>query len=388
MNWTPICVLPNIDLDEPVESDLLALVPSSDPRVLEVTNGNQKFREFLECFTDPFGKSIQPTLILQNNICGGRKISSEFIAYFRDVIVSSTVPYSISRFINGKPYQQVNYSSYFSICPWMISNDYEWLIGSTPAFTALQNVNKYIGQSSPELWPVELGPNDFDWPLLHELLRLWGALCKNEKNPEWKKLALFRSLNMANQAMLIPVNADAGGTIYDDGRIIALWVSAFEILIHPGGYGKANKDKVFKLLDSIPWIDRSSGYNHFITKEKKDNKEITIRRNLACWIYDQMYSCRNKFLHGNPVEDSDMNLLSSRKPAEDSDPNLRSSRRRMYHFAPILYRLALTAFLNLSWKKEPPNSNDPELIGRFISEKMDLKGYQSEAENALQLAGR
>ena len=387
MNWTPICVLPNIELDEPVESDLLALVPSSDLRVLEVRNENHKFHEFLECFTDPFGKIIHPALILQNKDFEECKISSEFIAYFRDIIVSSTVPHSISRLINGKPTQQVKYSSYFSICPWMISDDYECLMGSTSAFKSLQNIGEYKGQSSPELWPVKLFANDFDWPLLHELLCSWIDLYKNKKKPEWKNLALFRSLNMANQALLIPVNADVGGTIYDYGRIIALWVSAFEILIHPGGYGKANKDKVFKLLDSIPWIERNSGHKRFIRREN-NNREKTNRINLACWIYDQLYSCRNKFLHGNPVEDSDLNLQSSRKPAENSDPNLRSSRHRIYHFAPILYRLALTAFLNLSWEKEPPNSNDSQLIGRFVSEKMDFESYQREVENALQLAGR
>ena len=375
MNWTPLCVLPNVDLDKPVESDLLALVPSSDPRVLEVTNEYHKFCEFLKCFTNPFGEIIHPALILQNKDFEERKISSEFIAYFRDIIVSSTVPYSISRLINGKPYHQVAYSSYFSICPWMISDDYEWLIGSTSAFTGLENVDKYKGQSSPDLWPVKLYANDFDWPLLQELLSWWADLYKKRNEPEWKNLALFRSLNMANQALLIPVNADAGGTIYDYGRIIALWVSAFEILIHPGGNGKANKNKVFELLDSIPWINKSSGYKRFETKEKKDNKEIITHRNLACWIYDQMYMCRNKFIHGNSVKDSDLNLRKSRNPADYSDPILRRYRRRMYNFAPILYRLALTAFLNSSWEQKPQNVDD---FGKL----------QCEAENALQLAAR
>lgn len=381
MNWTPICILPNIDLDEPVESDFLALVPSSDSRVLEITKEEDKFHEFLECFTDPFGEIIHPALILQNQDYEKRKVSSEFIAYFRDIIVSSTVPYSISRIINGKPYHHVAYSSYFSISPWMLSEDYEWLIGSTSAFTGLHNVDKYKGQSSPELWPVKLYSNDFDWPLLHELLGRWINLYKNKKTPAWNSLALFRSLNMANQALLIPVNADAGGTIYDYGRIIALWVSAFEILIHPGGNGKADTNEVFALLDSVPWIDKSSGHKRFNTKGNK-------RRNLACWVYEQMYICRNNFLHGNPVEDSDLNLRRTRQPLENSDLKLRSSRRRIYHFAPILYRLALTAFLNLSWKKELPNSNDSELIGRFVSENMDFERYQREVENALQLAGR
>ncbi|MDE0157598.1 MAG: hypothetical protein OXS28_18600 [Gammaproteobacteria bacterium] len=344
MNWTPICLLPNIDLDEPVESDFLALVPSSDSRVQEITKEEDKFHKFLECFTDPSGKIIHPALILQNKDFEGCKISSEFIAYFRDIIVASTVPYSISRIINGKngkTYGQIACSNYFSIYSGMISNDYEWIIVSTPAFTGLHNVDEFKGQSSPESKPVKLLDSNFDQPLLHELLCLWIDLYKNKKKPEWKSLALFRSLNMANQALLIPANADAGGTIYDYGRTIALWVSAFEILIHPGGNGDANTYKVFALLDSVPWIDKSSGHKRFNTRGNK-------RRNLGCWIYDQMYTCRNNFLHGNPVGDSDLNLQSSRKPAENSDPNLRSSRRRIYHFAPILYRLALTAFLNLS----------------------------------------
>ena len=388
MNWTPICVLPNIDLDEPVESDFLALVSSSDSRVLEITNEEDKFHEFLERFINQFGDIIHPALILQNNDYEKRKISNEFVAYFRDIIVASTVPYSISKIINGKTCDQIAYSSYFSIYPRMISEDYERLIGATSAIKSLHNVDEFKGQSSPELWPVKLFANDFDWPLLHKLLDWWVDLYKYNKQPEWKKLALFRSLNMANQALLIPVNADAGCTIYDYGRIIALWVSTFEILVHPGGNGKANKNKVFELLDSIPWIDESSGHKRFISRGKKNNREKTNRINLACWIYDQVYSCRNKFLHGNPVGNSDLNLQSSRKPANNSDPNLRGSRQRISHFAPILYRLALTAFLNLSWGKEPPNSNDSQLIGRFVSEKMDFESYQRELENALQLAGR
>ena len=170
---------------------------------------------------------------------------------------------------------------------------------------------------------------------------------------------------MVNQGLLIPVNANAGGTFYDYGRIIALWVSAFEILIHPGGNGKANKHKVFALLESVPWVDESFGHKRYITKKKKGEKEIIILRNLACWIYDQMYTCRNKFLHGDPVKEKDPDLW------------------RSYDFAPILYRLGLTAFLDLSWKEQFPNCDNSESIN---VDQWEFEQLQSEAETALRQA--
>ena len=372
MNWTPLCVLPNIDLDNPIESNLLALVPSSDSRVQQIREEKCNFRQFLGSFTDQFGNTINPALILQNKDTEERKINGELIASFRDIIVASTVPYAIARIINAKPNINPAYSSYFSICPSMIGEDYESIVCSSPALEQLAPniLAKFRGQSSPELSPKPVTRKLLDEPLLQELLRWWQDKNRYKKNPKWKYLALFRSLNMANQAMLIPVNANVAGTFYDYGRIIALWVAAFEILIHQGDHIRANRNKVFSgLFEKYPWIDKQHGHKRFQTKGYKNKEDKTIRINSACWVYDQLNACRNNFLHGNRVKKSDLYLKRSRQP--------------IYKFAPILYRLGLTAFLDLSWKEQFPKCDDSELIN---VEKRKFEQPQFEAETALRQA--
>ena len=66
--------------------------------------------------------------------------------------------------------------------------------------------------------------------------------------PQSEDIKLFRSLNMANAAALLPAGADA--TMLDIGRSVALWSSAFEIL------APAKREaylEVYALLDKNTW---------------------------------------------------------------------------------------------------------------------------------------
>jgi hypothetical protein len=72
---------------------------------------------------------------------------------------------------------------------------------------------------------------DIDRPLAKALLERWVARFP-QASMAWSDRALFRSLNMANEAARIP--APVASTFYDVGRTLALWVSAFEIVAHPG----------------------------------------------------------------------------------------------------------------------------------------------------------
>ena len=148
----------------------------------------------------------------------------------------------------------------FPFTPWMIDRSYEHIIAHTPAVLALHNVDEFTGHSSPDLPRFSLRRRDFDESLLQELLRRWTA--RNlAAQPDWSDVALFRSLNMGNQACLIPAGADA--VLHDFGRAIALWSAAFEVLVHPGTSGQANLNKVFELLENVPWIDRKMRYRRY-----------------------------------------------------------------------------------------------------------------------------
>jgi hypothetical protein len=72
----------------------------------------------------------------------------------------------------------------------------------------------------------------FDQPLLDRLFRTWRQ-CYLRKRNRKKLLRLFRALEVAFHAALFP--ADGLTSINDVGSRIALWVSAFEVLCHPGG---------------------------------------------------------------------------------------------------------------------------------------------------------
>lgn len=366
VTWTPIWALPNINLDEPVESDFFALVPFADRRVQEMKRRHPEFRKFMMRFTDTFRNSIHPALVLRRENAPERLKTSEAATSFRDLLVASMVPYAQSRnIVHDNTLDRVGFSSYFWVYPWMIDRNYEHIIASAPAMLALHEVAKFKGQSSPDLSPITVRRKDFDEPLLQELMRRW-ATQYTANHAIWENIALFRSLNMANQASLIPAGADA--TIYDFGRIIGMWVAAFEILVHPGRSGRANLVKVFELLDGVPWIDRRCGYRRFETGTRKKS----ARRNLACWIYKQMKECRDDFLHGNPVEISDLMIPKSGRP--------------MTSIAPTLFRLGLTSFLDLSWKEQPPPADDAEALAEYRRMRWDFMARQRAVEEALKLS--
>jgi hypothetical protein len=88
------------------------------------------------------------------------------------------------------------------------------------------------------------------------------------------------------------------------------------------------------------------------------------------WIHEHL----GKFLHGNPVHTA---LLS---PA--------SARVGWFWLAPSLYRLALTGFLDLSFKKRIPNLKNPQKLGEYAAQKMEFTDYQAIIERALLRARR
>ena len=365
MTWEPIWALPNIDLDEPVESPLFALVPASDPRVERLKREYGSFQTFMSRFQDTHENPISPTLIIRRTDAPEPFRKLDAAASFRDLLVASTVPLARSRtIIDGRNLYRATYSSFFWVHPWMLDNRYEKITAHTPATLALHDVEQFRGHSSPELSRTTLLRGDFDEPLLQELLCRWRARYETAK-PKWADVALFRSLNMANRACLLPAGADF--VIHDDGRIAGLWTAAFEILVHPGGDGQANLNKVFDLLQEIPWIDKTCAYRRFPIRRGRRREQ----RNLACWLYNRIYTCRNDFLHGNPV--TRKNLL------------LPISRRFLTLHAATLYRLALSSFLDLAWKEPLPELEDAQAFARDITRMWRFQEPQSKCEEALKL---
>jgi hypothetical protein len=219
-------------------------------------------------------------------------------------------------------------------------------------------VEQFAGQSSPEVSIRSLQTSDMDEPLLLALLKRW-RIRYSGKSVKWKDRALFRSLNMANQASQTPGGTDT--TYYDVGRSIALWISAFEILAHPPN-ANANLRVVCELLEKVKWDNAALTTKRYKTYEGRNKSS---RRILACSIYGELYKVRNDFLHGNRVRPSRLRLRRTENP--------------LGHYAACLYRMALTTALPQGAKRKNKSSNYLEY---FVTRRRTL-GHQILVEDAI-----
>lgn len=243
----------------------------------------------------------------------------------------------------------------------MLSKDNEHLVASTPAVMSFHVVEQFHGQSSPELSVMAL--KDVDHPLFEALLVRWKRHYLGTRQT-WQDRALFRSLNMAAQAAQLPAGMDT--TLYDLGRIAALWVSASEILTHPRR-GKAGLGSVYACLGSLTHIDRNVRQRRY--SAYMSQKKPWPRRTLPCWLYGKLYRARCDFLHGEPI---------GARPF-----NLGASNVSLFWLAPCLYRLVLAAYLGLSFKRKVPKDGDPKKLSEHIASSMSFERYQETIERAL-----
>jgi hypothetical protein len=86
-------------------------------------------------------------------------------------------------------------------------------------------------------------------------------------------------------------------------------------------------------------------------------------------VYGELYKARNDFLHGNPIDRDRLTV----KP----------SQRSLFIYAAILYRLALTGFLDLKFKVPMPSSDDTAAFAAYVNDRMDYRSYQGNIEAGL-----
>ena len=359
-SWRAIAVLPNIELRTTVEADFAALVGHDDPRLKAIRRTRPNFNRFLGRFTDAFGAKLRPAVLILRSDAPDWTRNVDAIASFRDVVAIATVPYNRALEISLPRGHRITFSNAFWLYPWMLDRHDEHLIANTPGMLALHHVGAFKGQSAPEMPVMSLSETDLDLPLLGALLVRWGQRYETRK-PDWADRALFRSLNMANQAAQLPAGMDA--TFYDVGRMIALWVSALEILAHPGN-GMSGLNKVYELLDRIEWKYRRSALKRYKAYPKK---HAGPRRTAACWLYGEIHQARNDFIHGNEV-----------KPAR-----LRIGKHNLFQLAAPLYRLALTAFLPLGLSRTVPSIADPNAFAAEFLRQSRYEAYQATSEKAI-----
>jgi hypothetical protein len=343
ISWMPVLVLPNLRLADAIEGGHAALVPSHDARILSLGKQHTVLRKFLARFRDEFGVPREPAIMLLQAQAPESMRHGEAIAGFRDVLALASVPLSRAHAIWRHVGNRLTYSDCFAFYPWMVDRHYEHLVGSTPAMLGLHEVTKFQGQTTPGVPWQEIRSFDWDEELLRQLLAAWSRRFSGRK-PSWRDQALFRSLNMAHQACLMPTPA-LSGSLYDAGRIIALWIASFEILAHPGDRSGVNKKVVMELIEGARW--QSSSFRH--RRHPVWHQRKKVMRPLPSALYARLYDARNEFLHGNPL---------TRKILKGG---LKDG--TLFNVAAPLYRMALDGFL----QQNPPPAPEPDLINAVLA---------------------
>ncbi len=359
--WLPVFALPNVALDEAIETALVALVPPQDPRVTRLRDKHQAFNQFLGQFSDNFGVRFEPALILLKADAPKMFFDIGALSSFRNLIAISAIAQNRALEIRHPHRHGAVFGEVFAFYPWMLDRHYEHLIGHTPALLGIHQVCKLKAQSSPALSRPKVTVSSLDAPILQDLLRCWEHHYGAEK-PDWHDVKIFRSLNMAYHASLMPALSDA--TFLDVGRLICLWVSALEILVHPGGTKEVKQKDVINHIDQAHW-ERS------VLNERRYTVRggSVAKRTLAAWLCDKMYKCRNDFLHGNPVDRNSIMLPRTN--------------RSIFEYAAPLYRIALAKTLKLQFDKPQPSLADPKACGEYIAARLNFFGPQRVIEDAL-----
>src|ERR1700730_3868250 len=205
--WHPLAILPNLTIDDPLDGGSIALVAGADARLSPFNAAHPQFPDLLSRFNNCLGIPLRPAVLIgRRRILDGRGRPRAVVS-FRDILAMSVVPYvRATHIVYQGPRPGIMYSTSFWLHPWMLSRDNEHIATSTPAMLGLHTVDTFHGQSSPELSHLPL--DRIDRPLFQALLVRWNRHYLGRGAQLWEDRALFRSLNMAHQAALLPGATD------------------------------------------------------------------------------------------------------------------------------------------------------------------------------------
>lgn len=358
--WEALAALPNLSLSGWIDFDAIALIGGEHPLLPSVLAQEPDVVEFFTIFTDEFGAPIYPSVMLVRKTAPKIARGIDALTSFTSAVCAAAiVDFRCGRIVHNQPFG-VAYSEAFDLYPWFPARGHQGHVSSwTPAGGGFHELAKLRPQSGPGVRANRLERSLVDQVLIDALRSCWiRAFVKGEST---EHLSLFRSLEMARAASRAPGGVDA--TIHDIGRIVALWVSAFEILIHDG---RADKKRVHEFLMRCSWLHREL---------QKLDRHIMFRRddrtktNLAGGLLDALYRTRNDFLHGNPVTDKSMRF--------------ESSERSIDAFGAPIYRLLLGSALSLDHDEGVPEGAGVDDFAEAVCRACDRRNSQRLAERAI-----
>lgn len=295
-SWTPIFALPNLSIDEPIEGPGIAVLPLGDPRIQGAFAARPSLRQFFARFTTPTGGQIAPPTIAVERT--DRPTLEEVVA-FRNAATISLLTRGWADQVAARQAVWVPlYSNALDLYPGMLARDGTGIIWATATTYGWDDISAFSGQCSPQFPHPSHFTARVDEFLFRGLMRAWERRFIQRRQERWTA-RLFRALQMAYRATETP-SANKGMAI-DWGTGASLWVSAFEVLSHPGRGGRVGFPEVADALECAPWFDPHIALHrrHRVVHGRGSKRREW--RSMAAGAYLRVYDLRNHVLHGEQL---------------------------------------------------------------------------------------
>ena len=334
-HWRFIALVHNLPLSVPVGNKYMALVPLSDARISQHMQ-DARFAHYARSFSDQFGRKRKVSALIAR---GRIRRKPDSVLAFRNSLAMSSVVAAWERFLAyDSQLEHYKFSGYFDIYPFVPSKDFSLLVVNSPSVLGADEIEKFHGQTSPELATAHASEGFFDPGIFASLMEAWVQRHAGRGPRNHQTEAVFRSLEMAYRATRVPF--DNRASIGDYGAQLSLWVSAFEILAWPRNK-RAGLDQVLQMLRPVGSCSKRLQLRRYRVVRDKKVQNVSLPEKL----YWEIYKARNAFLHGDPVT------------AQHLFPGARSDRHNLLAYAPVLYKCALGTVLGF-WSKSPTALED------------------------------
>lgn len=334
-DWHFAFLMPSLAFREPIQNEHLAIVPFPDSRLKSLTKSQPAVKKLLSNFRDQFGTRIKPSAMLIHSNAPSSVDFQAVIAFRNTVAISSIIDARSIQLGGGNAGYPV-WSDYFDFYPYTATKQGNEISGRSVANFELQKPEKFSGQRSAHLPDASRLSFGIDESTLEGCLKMWNRrFIKGRK--ERASTVLFRSLEIGCQANRVPAVGNRQPSIHDIGVGISLWVSALEILCHPGT-SDVNREEVLEKLAQADWDSSNLKAKRYTLKNRngrvlRDSSRNIRKFNFIQRLCAELYRARNDFLHGNSVS------IGSLFPA------CASSGINLLSCAPLIYRAALSSFL-------------------------------------------
>jgi hypothetical protein len=374
-SWDLLFVLPhaNIPTPSPFNAGVVQLVAGNDPILagLRDNPGNTTGRRMLDAFRGQKGQPYVPACLILDSNAPNQAKTAEALRAFRNISAVATI---LRSYANGPLAPQ--FSDHFDIYPLAPGNDGS-IVTTNAIVRGIDDPDDFAGQCSPLIqipWQFTCQPYQ---RLLGRLVQAWQR-CYATGRRRRSLLQLFRALEIAFHACRFP--SDSLMSVHDAGVRLVLWISAFEILLHPGGQQRIGLPSVLSLIRNLPWQDPQLSRRRY----KVTYRNVPPRISLPEVVYYDLYMARNDFGHGNRISRQALRLRRSARAGS------------LLQLAPLIFRPVLEQRLDM-WlprlRPQPPSNAALRWLltkagRRYMQDRAQEWGERPPAEAALTAKAR